>query len=413
MNFPLYLAYLNTLTFSCIQMVLYTTIPYIAEETGVATASIIGAISVGSFIFSFMGPFWAAKSDSMGRKKVLGLGMFGMFLSFLFFTLLFIFNEGLSLQLKVVMVFAARIIYGLLASAIVPVSQAWQLDLIAKKSRLKVLTRNSMCLNLGRILGPVFILLKQVEFEKVFYVSTVWVLLLSSLSLLVKGHKQMPPLEQHKVQLKELIQRWKKSAQESLRPIVLAMIFTAFIGILHSFLGHHLKEVLNISGEEASLMFAKIILFLSISAIALQQFSIMLFKSRWEIRLILGASSLVVGTVVMMNSFDTFTLWTSIFFISVATAFIPPVYLSLTSHSNQNTEKTNVFGRKLGLSSIAHSFGYALGAGLVALSMKVQIVSTTTVVVFVSFSLLTLACHMLIKKTGLIPESNAPERRPV
>ena len=405
MNFPLYLAYLNTLTFSSIQMVLYTTIPYISEQTGVETAAIIGAISVGSFIFSFMGPFWAAWSDTLGRKKVLGLGMFGMFLSFLCFTLIFLFNDVLALQVKVMMVFLARILYGLLASAIVPVSQAWQLDLIPEKNRLKVLTGNSMCLNLGRILGPIFILAQQVDFEKVFYIATAWVFVLSSLSFMTRGQKQVPLPEKTRVRFKELALRWKKSAQESLRPILLAMIFTAFIGILHSFLGHHLKNVLNISGEEASLMFAKIILFLSVSAVALQQFSIFLFKSKWVVRLALGASSLVVGTVVMMNSFNQLTLWTSIFFISVATAFIPPVYLSLTSHSEENSQKTNIFGRKLGLSSIAHSFGYALGSGLIALSMKLKIISTTSVVILVSCSLLALAINMILKRSELLPKS--------
>ena len=48
----IYIAYLNTLTFACVQMVLYTTIPYIAEQTGVLTANIIAAISAGSFIFA-------------------------------------------------------------------------------------------------------------------------------------------------------------------------------------------------------------------------------------------------------------------------------------------------------------------------------------------------------------------------
>ena len=73
-------------------MVLYTTIPYIAEETGVVTSNIIAAIGVGSFIFSFMGPFWATKSDRLGRKRVLSFGMFGMALSFMLLASIFIFK---------------------------------------------------------------------------------------------------------------------------------------------------------------------------------------------------------------------------------------------------------------------------------------------------------------------------------
>ena len=114
-NQQLWIAYLNTLTFSCIQILLYTTIPYISEQTTVTTASIIGSISVGSFIFAFMGPFWASKSDTWGRKRVLSFGMIGMGLSFLCLSSLFVFNDVFSIQIKIAIVYLSRIIYGLLA----------------------------------------------------------------------------------------------------------------------------------------------------------------------------------------------------------------------------------------------------------------------------------------------------------
>ena len=150
-NQQLLIAYLNTMTFSCVQILLYTTIPYIADTTLLQTATIIGSISVGSFIFAGMGPFWAAKSDTWGRKRVLSLGMLGMGFSFLLLSALFLFNQELSMTMKISMIYGSRVIYGLLASAVVPVSQAWQLDLIDTKDKMKVLTRNSMCLNVGRI----------------------------------------------------------------------------------------------------------------------------------------------------------------------------------------------------------------------------------------------------------------------
>ncbi|MCO4754446.1 MAG: MFS transporter, partial [Bacteriovoracaceae bacterium] len=294
MNRQIYLAYLNTFTFSCIQMVLYTTIPYIAEQTGVVTSTIILAISVGSFLFAGMGPFWAAKSDRLGRKRVLSFGMFGMMLSFALISSLFIFNEQIPLAIKVVMVFASRIIYGLLASAIVPVSQAWQLDLIGSDNHLKVLTRNSMCLNIGRVVGPILILVKQVDFELVIYTATVWVFLLSTFCLFTSATQ--PKLETVEVKFKELVQRWKFSIKESYMPILLAMVFTSFIGVLHSFLGHHLKTVLDLSGKDATMMFAKIILALSIMAVVFQQLSISMFKSKWIPRVIIGSISIVIGT---------------------------------------------------------------------------------------------------------------------
>lgn len=388
------LAYLNTLTFSCVQMVLYTTIPYISDQTGVLTANIIGAISIGSFIFAFMGPYWATKSDHLGRKKVLGFGMLGMTLSFMLLSAIFIFNNELSLMTKIVMVYLARIIYGFLCSAIVPVSQAWQLDLIEKTSRIKILTRNSMCLNLGRILGPILILAKQVNFEYVIYSAATWVFVLSIFNFIaVSDNKVLMQKPAEKFNWKEIKDNWKKSIHESLMPILLAMIFTAFVGVLHSFLGHHLKVVLNISGQEATIMFAKIVLALSVLAILFQQLSIQIFKAAWKPRVLIGAVSMIIGTVLMMESNSELNIWISIGFIAIATAFIPPAYLALTSHSKEN----NVFGKKLGLASIAHSFGYALGMGLIAISMKLHLVSESFVVFLISFSILLLSILMVIR----------------
>lgn len=399
MQKKLFLPYLNTLTFSCIQMVLYTTIPYIAEQTGVATANIILAISIGSLIFSFMGPFWAAKSDKWGRKQVLSLGMFGMCLSFAFLCSIFLFNEELSLSLKVAAVFASRIVYGLLCSAIVPVSQAWQLDLYPQDQHLKVLTRNSMCLNLGRILGPILVLAKQVNFELVIYIATVWVLILA---IIVFSTSSKAPASFHvqETNFKDILDGWKVSIRESLMPILLAMIFTSFVGILHSFLGHHLKTVLSISGKEATLMFAKIILVLSLMAIIFQQLSIMVFKAKWQPRVVIGSLSIVIGTYMMMLATSIEMIWTSIGFVAMATALIPPAYLSLTSHSKENTEKTNVFGKKLGLASVAHSLGYAIGAGLIALSMKMKVVPESYVTLFVSLFILVLSLMMILKQSS-------------
>ena len=155
----LYLTYLTSLTFSSVQMVLYTTIPYISDTTGVLTSNIIGAIGIGSLIFSMMGPFWATRSDKLGRARVLRIGILGMIISFGLLSSLFIFNGPLSVSSKTWMVYLSRILYGLLASAVIPVIQAWQLDITEGQHRVETLTKNSMFLNLGRILGPVLILL--------------------------------------------------------------------------------------------------------------------------------------------------------------------------------------------------------------------------------------------------------------
>jgi hypothetical protein len=229
------------------------------------------------------------------------------------------------------------------------------------------------------------VLAKGVNFEMVIYASTLWLSFLAITVYLLRHSSTPQQGSTDRIELKEVLNRWKENFKESRNPILLALTFTAFIGILHSFLGHHLKTVLNITGQEATLLFAKIILFLSVVAVILQQLSVMVFKSRWQPRVLLGPTSLIVGTIIMMTGNNETSIWIAIAFIAVATAFIPPVYLSLTSESRHNSEKTNIFGKKLGLASVAHSLGYALGAGLIALSLKLHLVSNAFVVFLISF----------------------------
>lgn len=394
------IAYLNTLTFSCVQMILYTTIPYIAEQTGVATSNIIGAISVGSLFFAICSPYWATKSDSLGRKRVLSIGMLGMGLSFILLSSLFLFNHSLSLTTKIVMVFAARIIYGLLASAVVPVSQAWQLDLTAEDQRIKVMTRNSMCLNLGRILGPVIILFKKVNFEFMIFGATIWIFtlalgcFLSSSSNAVANSAGAAASLSFKEILKEQSKKWKIDIKESLYPILLALVFTGFVGILHTFLGHHLKVTLEIRGDQATVLMAKIVLVLSALALIFQQSSIWLLGKAWRPRVLVGAVSLVIGSFILMQAASHEEIWIAVVFISLATALIPPAYLALVSQTKRE-HQGSIHGKKLGLASIAHSLGYALGAGLIALSMKLHVLSESAVVILISLFILSVVAMLL------------------
>jgi MFS family permease len=396
-NQKLSLAYLNTLTFSCVQILLYTTIPYISEVTALQTATIIGSISVGSFIFAGMGPYWSGKSDTMGRKKVLSLGMFGMGFSFLLLSALFIFNRELSLNVKIIFIYISRIIYGLLASAIVPVSQAWQLDLIEGKDKLKILTRNSMCLNVGRVLGPIFVLIKKVDFEHIIYAGTIWVFFLALGSWFTTETTLKTETSANQKSILRL--HWRELLKEAMLPLSLALIFTSFIGVLHSTLGHHLKETFNIRGDEASVIMAKIVLASSLFAIVIQQFSQWIFKQEWKLRLIVGSSCLILGSFMLNKALSMPLIWSALGFISIGLALIPPVYLALISHSSV---EGNVHGVKIGFSSIAHSLGYALGAGMVALSMKMNLVSNMTVIVSISVLTFFVVTSLIFNRTDFI-----------
>ena len=169
--------------------------------------------------------------------------------------------------------------------------------------------------------------------------------------------------------------------------------------MLHSTLGHHLKITFNIRGDEASVLMAKIVLVSSIFALLVQQSSQWIFKRDWKFRLITGAISLIIGSFILNTAMNMTFIWTAIGFISIGLALIPPVYLALVSHSSSND---NVHGVKIGFASISHSLGYALGAGMIALSMKLNLVSNMTVITSISVITFVIVTTLVANKTNFI-----------
>lgn len=119
-------------------------LPFYAEELGaspLALGLLMATYSVMQFIFS---PIWGRISDRIGRKPVLLIGIAGLSLSF--------FLLGLATELW--MLFAARIIGGLLSAANMPTVMAYVADITSEEDRGKGMGLIGAAVGLGFIFGP-------------------------------------------------------------------------------------------------------------------------------------------------------------------------------------------------------------------------------------------------------------------
>ena len=118
--------------------------PFYIEKLG-ASGSDLGLLmasyGVMHLIFS---PLWGRLSDRIGRKPVIFIGMLGSGLAVLFF--------GLATELW--MLFAARILSGILSSATSPAAMAYISDSTSPRERSGGIGILSAALGLGMILGP-------------------------------------------------------------------------------------------------------------------------------------------------------------------------------------------------------------------------------------------------------------------
>jgi len=118
--------------------------PFYAESMG-ASATHLGLLfatySLMQFLFS---PLWGRYSDRVGRRPVLILGLTGMALSFVLF--------GLAQALW--MLYAARVLGGLLSSAVLPAAMAYVADSTAEGQRGHGMALMGAAMGLGMIFGP-------------------------------------------------------------------------------------------------------------------------------------------------------------------------------------------------------------------------------------------------------------------
>ncbi|MCM3664496.1 MFS transporter [Mesobacillus subterraneus] len=119
-------------------------IPFYAEEIGATPTQLGLLMAVYSLMQLLFAPMWGRVSDRIGRKPVIMIGILGLSLSF--------FLMAISTELW--MLFAARIIGGLLSSANMPTVMAYVADITSEEDRGKGMGIIGASVGLGFIFGP-------------------------------------------------------------------------------------------------------------------------------------------------------------------------------------------------------------------------------------------------------------------
>ena len=119
-------------------------LPFYAENLGASALELGLLMAVYSLMQLLFAPMWGRISDRIGRKPVILTGIFGLAVSFFL----------MALATKLWMLFAARIIGGLLSSANMPTVTAYVADITSDEDRGKGMGIIGAAVGLGFILGP-------------------------------------------------------------------------------------------------------------------------------------------------------------------------------------------------------------------------------------------------------------------
>lgn len=137
-------------------MALQSVLPAIGREFGLIDTLVSGAFAISALMWTVSSPYWARLSDTLGRKRVILIGLSGFVLSMAGFGLAA--TSGLEHWLGAVFAFSlmavARTVYGVFGSASPIASQAYVADRTSPEQRTQAMSLLASAQGLGTVVGP-------------------------------------------------------------------------------------------------------------------------------------------------------------------------------------------------------------------------------------------------------------------
>ncbi len=135
---------------------LLVAIPMLVAQTSLSLSVWAGLLTLGSMLFLPSSPWWGKQIARVGSKPVVLWSLAGYGASFLLLgigcTLLS--TQSISPSIGLGILIIARVIYGLMVSAMVPACQVWALHRAGEGKRMTALATISSGLSCGRLFGP-------------------------------------------------------------------------------------------------------------------------------------------------------------------------------------------------------------------------------------------------------------------
>jgi MFS family permease len=137
-------------------MALQSVLPAIGREFRLSDTLVAGAFAISALMWTVASPFWARLSDTLGRKRVMMIGLAGFVVSMSGFGLAATsgLEQWLGAGLAFVLMGVARTIYGVFGSAAPIASQAYVADRTTPEERTQAMSLLASAQGLGTVIGP-------------------------------------------------------------------------------------------------------------------------------------------------------------------------------------------------------------------------------------------------------------------
>jgi DHA1 family multidrug resistance protein-like MFS transporter len=323
-------------------------LPFYIESMGAGGTELgllVASYAVMRLIF---GPIWGSLSDRLGRKPILLIGILGYAVTMVWF--------GLATQLW--MLFAARILAGILSSATAPTTMAFIGDSTPEKERGGGMGLLGAAGGIGTIVGPVLGGFLAGDSLAMPFFLAAGLSVLSLLLAIAFLPESLPAEARQTFQKNEKLINLKSWGQAIISPIgsLLALTFVSTCGLMifANVFGLYALEKFSFGPEDVGVMMMVLGLVSAVAQGLLAGPVTKKWGDRTIIKVGLFATAIGYGLMLLADTYTTILLATAFFALTVALQI--PALTSLTSQ-----RATVPQGIAMGLSNSFVSLGRIVG----------------------------------------------------
>lgn len=345
--------------------ILFPVIAPLARELGL-TESQAGwfatAFSLAQFIFS---PMWGKRSEKVGRKPVLIIGLVGFSLSFGLFGILaeWGFQGVLSTTFLFVSLVISRLLGGWLSSATFPTAQAMMADISSEQDRTASMGLIGAAFGLGLIFGPALgAVLSAISLLAPVYFSTILGLLTALLAWFILPETRRAD--------QQPVPKGSGRALLGHPMVLLFLVVNALVTLasvaMEQTLGFYVQDNLSLSAEQTIRVVGSLLVIFGVVTVVVQGglLRVLSRKVKPSILLTVGLLLMTLGMAILAQSSTFLLMGIGLGVLGTGTACVGPSISSALSLAVSADQQGTVAGLNSSAMALGRLTGPLISTGL-------------------------------------------------
>lgn len=356
------------------QTLVFTLLPSLGRAAGLAEIQVGLIISCSALLFALASPVWGAMSDSLGRRRVLIIGLSGYAAGTLLFTL--VFDAGMRGVLGGALLVSALVLSRCLQASIMAATPAaaaaYTADITTIYHRTRGMSRISAANSLGTIIGPV----TGGVLAAVALVFPLYLVAAVTASMLLWVIIALPPspqvLQPRTVSIPQVIKRSLAGyGDPRFRDLLAAGVaFFLCFALIQQTLGFLYQDYFAMSPTDAARALGVTMMVAALTSLSAQLLVVNLLRAPARLLLIMAIPAMFISALLLWQGESRMAINLAVVFMGVSLGFAMPAVMSLASLRVGPEEQGKVAGLASACPALGFILGPLLGTGLYTLGPR-------------------------------------------